>query len=151
MNALTQIAGDNNGGPNLTSHVAFAATAGVVYRIAVDGTGGLSGNIQLTLVLTAPPSAGTDTIASWNFDTTPYPNPLPATMGTGSIDFSGWGGVVTNFGGVTGQALALQGTEGNGTYIEIAFSMSGHAGAQPRFLHPRDHHRIYQWPLVVER
>ena len=48
-------------------------------------------------------------------------------MANGSIDFTGWGGVVTNFGGVTGQALALQGTAGNGTYIEIAFSMSGYA------------------------
>ncbi len=133
VNALTQIASDNNGGPNLTSQVAFAATAGVVYRIAVDGTSGLSGTIQLTLALTAPPPGGTETIASWNFDATPYPNPLPATMGTGAIDFTGWGGVVTNFGGVTGQALALQGTAGNGTYIEIAFSMSGYAALNLAF------------------
>ena len=128
VNALTLIAGDNNGGPNLTSRVTFAATAGVIYRIAVDGTGGLSGNIQLNLLLTAPPPPGEGTIASWNFDTPPYPNPLPASSGVGSIDFTGWGGVVTSFGGVTGQALALQGTEGNGTYIEFDFSMTGYAG-----------------------
>ncbi len=128
VNALTLIAGDNNGGPNLTSRVTFAATAGVIYRIAVDGTGGLSGNIQLNLVLSAPPPPGEGTIASWNFDTPPYPNPLPASVGTGSIDFTGWTGVVTSFGGVTGQALALQGSAGNGSYIEFDFSMTGYAG-----------------------
>ena len=129
VNALTTIAGDNNSGPNSTSRVSFAVTAGVVYRIAVDGAGGVSGSIQLNLTLTAPPTAGNvATIASWNFDTTPYPNPLAASSGNGAIDFTGWGGTVTNFGGVTGQALALQGTAGNGTYIEIDFSMTGFRG-----------------------
>ncbi len=127
VNALTLIASDNNGGPNLTSRVTFAATAGVIYRIAVDGTGGLSGNIQLNLVLTDPPPPGIGTIASWNFDAPPYPNPLPASVGVGSINFTGWTGVVTSFGGVTGQALALQGSAGNGSYIEFDFSMTGYA------------------------
>lgn len=127
VNALTQIAGDNNGGPNSTSRVSFAVTAGVVYRIAVDGVSGALGNIQLNLVLTGPPTGGSVvTIASWNFDTVPYPQPLPATSGTGSIDFTGWGGMVTNFNGVTGQALALQNTTGNGKYIEIDISMTGY-------------------------
>jgi hypothetical protein len=127
VNALTLVAGDNNGGPNLTSRVSFAATAGVVYQIAVDGTGGASGTIQLNLALSAPATAGTvASIASWNFDTTPYTSPISATAGTGSIDLSGWGGTFTNFGGTTGQALALvPGTSGNGTYIEFDFSMSG--------------------------
>jgi hypothetical protein len=103
-------------------------TAGVVYRIAVDGTGGASGTIQLNLALSAPATAGTvATITSWNFDTTPYTSPIPATVGTGSIDLSGWGGTFTNFGGTTGQALALvPGTSGNGTYIEFDFSMTGY-------------------------
>jgi hypothetical protein len=128
VNALTPVAGDNNGGPNLTSRVSFAVTAGVVYRIAVDGTGGASGTIQLNLVLSAPATAGTvATIASWNFDTIPYTSPIPATVGTGSIDLSGWGGTFTNFGGTTGQALALvPGTSWNGTYIEFDFSMTGY-------------------------
>jgi hypothetical protein len=133
VGSLVLIAGDDNGGPNLTSRVAFSATAGVVYRIAVDGTGGASGNIQLNLVLAQPPPPGGATIASWNFDTTPYPNPLSASPGIGAIDFSGWGGAVTNFNGVTGQALALQGTGGNGTYIEIDFSMTGYQGLHVTF------------------
>lgn len=128
VNALTTIAGDDNSGPNLTSRVAFPVTAGVVYRIAVDGTSGASGMIQLNLVLTAPATAGTTVnIASWNFDTTPYPTPIPASSGNGSIDTTGWGGTVTNFNGVTGQALALvPGASGDGTYIEFDFSMTGY-------------------------
>jgi hypothetical protein len=108
------------------SSLTFTASAGVVYRIAVDGRDGAAGNIQLSISLTTPMTPGPATIASWNFDATPYPNPLASTTGTGAIDFSGWGGAVTNFGGVTGQALALQGTAGNGTYIEFDFSMSGY-------------------------
>ena len=118
VNALTTIAGDNNSGPNLTSRVAFPVTAGVLYHIAVDGTGGASGTIQLNLVLTAPPTAGTTVnIATWNFDTTPYPTPIPASSGTGSIDTTGWGGTVTNFTGVTGQALALVPGAGRQWYL----------------------------------
>ena len=49
VDSLMLIAGDNDGGPNLTSRVAFSATAGVIYQIAVDGTNGASGNIQLNL------------------------------------------------------------------------------------------------------
>ena len=133
VDSLMLIAGDNDGGPNLTSRVAFSATAGVIYQIAVDGTNGASGNIQLNLVLTPPSIPGLGTIASWDFNTTPYGNPLSASAGVGSIDFSGWGGAITNFNGVTGQALALQGTAGNGTYIEIDFSMTGYQGLNVSF------------------
>ena len=138
VNALTTIAGDNNSGPNLTSRVTFAVTAGVVYRIAVDGTSGASGTIQLNLVLTAPGTGGTPvTIASWNFNTTPYSNPIAASSGNGSINLTGWGGTFTNFGGASGvtgdEALALVGTAGNGTYIEVDFSMAGHRGLNISF------------------
>ncbi|MEP6809518.1 MAG: hypothetical protein ABI992_04690 [Chthoniobacterales bacterium] len=115
------------------TNLAFSAVAGVTYRIAVDGTDGASGNIQLSIALTVATTAGPATIASWNFDTTPYPNPLSSSAGSGSISFSAWGGTVTNFGGVTGQALALQGTAGNGTYIELAFSMTGYSGLNLAF------------------
>lgn len=138
VNALTTIASDNNSGSNgLTSKVSFAGTAGVVYRIAVDGTGGASGTIALNLVLTGAGTGGTPVnIASWNFDTTPYPNPIPASSGTGSINTTAWGGTVTNFSGVTGQALGLvagTNTAGNNTYIEIDFSMTGYRGLSVAF------------------
>src|ERR1035437_2728510 len=139
VNALTTIAGDNNSGPNLTSTVTFPVTAGVVYRIAVDGASGASGAIQLNLVLTLPGTGGAPvTIASWNFDTasTSYPSPLPASSGNGSIDLSGWGGTISVLNGVTNQALGLvagTNTAGNGTYIEIDFSMAGYRGRNLAF------------------
>lgn len=144
VGALTTIAGDNNSGSNgLTSKVSFAATAGVVYRIAVDGTGGASGSITLNLALSAPGTGGTSvTIASWDFEaaittTTPYPR-IPASAGSGYINFTGWGGTIDSFGGVThggviGKALALIGTAGNGTYIEIDFSMAGYRALNVTF------------------
>jgi hypothetical protein len=138
VNALTTVASDNNSGPNLTSRVSFAVTAGVVYRIAVDGTGGASGTIQLNLALTIAGTGGTPvTIASWNFNTTPYPTPIPASSGNGSIDTSHWGGTIMSFGGASGNsgdnALALVGSAGNMTYIEIDFSMAGYRGLNISF------------------
>jgi hypothetical protein len=134
VNTLTPVTPNGAREPKIAnSAITFAATAGTIYRIAVDGLDGSSGNIQLSLTLTASQMAGPSVIASWNFNATPYPNPLAATIGSGSIDFSGWGGAVTNFGGVSGQALALQGTAGNGTYIEIDFSMAGYSGLNVTF------------------
>jgi hypothetical protein len=40
---LTPVASDDNSGPDRTSRLAFAATPGMVYRIAVDAAGGASG------------------------------------------------------------------------------------------------------------
>ena len=128
MSALTPVAASGGAGQQATSNFNFIAAAGVTYRFAVDGVGGASGSIQLALLLTIP-----STIATWNFDAPPYPNPLAASSGNGTIDFGGWGGTVTNTGGVTGQALTLQGTAGNGTYIEVAFSMAGYSGLSVSF------------------
>jgi hypothetical protein len=117
-----------------TSSLQFAATAGVTYRIAVDGLNGETGTIQLSLTQQGQVTAGPTTVASWNFDAPPYANPLNADTGSGTIDFSGWGGVVTNFNGLNGtQALALQGTAGNGTYIQINLSMTGYSGLTVAF------------------
>ncbi len=128
VSALTPVAASGGAGEQATSNFGFIATAGVTYRFAVDGVSGAFGNIQLSLVLTLPPN-----IANWNFDATPYSNPLAASSGNGTIDFGAWGGMVTNTSGVTGQALTLQGTAGNGTYIEIAFSMAGYSGLSVSF------------------
>ena len=43
VGSLVPVASDNNSGPNLTSRLSFNATAGTVYRIAVDGVNGASG------------------------------------------------------------------------------------------------------------
>ena len=46
--------------------------------------------------------------AFWNFNTgAPFPNPLPANSGSGSISFSGWTGSINSFNGISGLALAL--------------------------------------------
>ena len=48
VSALTAKASDDDSGGNLTSKVSFAAVAGTVYRIAVDGYSGASGAVKLT-------------------------------------------------------------------------------------------------------
>lgn len=89
-------------------------------------------------------TASADVVAYWNFnsfdpgtDTT-----IVADQGSGVLSLAGWGGDVANFNGDTlnalggdpaGKSLSLQGgTEtstdvyaGNGTYIEMTFSMTG--------------------------
>ncbi|MBS0656777.1 MAG: hypothetical protein JSR82_00860 [Verrucomicrobia bacterium] len=76
-----------------------------------------------------PTPAGSPLSASWNFDGgAPYPNPLPANTGTATLDTSGWGGLVTSFAGVTGQAIALAENgriSGNGTSVDVRVSMAG--------------------------
>lgn len=47
VNALSAVASDDNSGPANTSKLTFNATAGTVYAIAVDGSGGATGSIVL--------------------------------------------------------------------------------------------------------
>ena len=54
VSTLTSVASD--GRTNLPDSVTFAATAGVDYKIAVDGTDGATGNILLNLTLLAQPA-----------------------------------------------------------------------------------------------
>lgn len=75
-----------------------------------------------TLTITDAPSLP----ASWSFDAPPYANPLAANSGVGSISFSGWNGTVTSFTGQVGSALALVGSAGNGSWIDIQISMAGY-------------------------
>ncbi len=56
VNALTTVASnDDQNSSLLTSRVQFAAVAGRVYRISVDGYKGASGSIALSIALAAPP------------------------------------------------------------------------------------------------
>jgi hypothetical protein len=52
VNALTLVARDDDGGGNSTSATAFVATSGTTYFLAVDGYGGVSGNVALSLAFT---------------------------------------------------------------------------------------------------
>jgi len=82
VNALTQVAAnDDCPGFGLRSCVTFLAVAGTTYRIAVDGFGGATGNIQLNVSTVGPQPAhnfnadirsdiawretGTGTVAIW--------------------------------------------------------------------------------------
>jgi uncharacterized delta-60 repeat protein len=51
---------DNSGGSGGTSKVTFNAIAGTVFRIAVDGSGGVQGSISLNWSMTEPSVAGTN-------------------------------------------------------------------------------------------
>jgi C1A family cysteine protease len=53
LSGLSTVAADDDSGPGSTSLVAFYATAGTTYQIAVDGYGGASGSIVLHLALAA--------------------------------------------------------------------------------------------------
>lgn len=59
VSSLSAIASNDDAGSSLQSRVIFPATAGTVYRIAVDGYGGATGSIQLNWSLdNAPPPPG---------------------------------------------------------------------------------------------
>ncbi len=65
--------------------------------------------------------------ALWRFDAgAPFANPLPADIGNADLRFDAWSGTLTSFSGVTGDALALVGSNGNGSSVLISLSMTGH-------------------------
>jgi hypothetical protein len=47
VSALTAVASNDDADGTLQSRVSFTASAGVTYRVAVDGYGGASGNVAL--------------------------------------------------------------------------------------------------------
>ncbi|MBI5772361.1 MAG: choice-of-anchor D domain-containing protein, partial [Verrucomicrobia bacterium] len=56
VSGLTLVASDDDGGGNTTSRVTFNAVGGTAYQIAVDGFGGVSGSIILSISQTSAPS-----------------------------------------------------------------------------------------------
>lgn len=84
-------------------------------------------------------------IAYWNFNDLSIatasapgaggvPTSINASQGTGTLDLSSWGGTVDDFTGSTinvrgsdpaEESLSLISNAGNGTYIQISFSMTG--------------------------
>ena len=93
------------------------------------------------------PPAPTGIIASWNFDAAvnaampKFVSPVPPNFGAGELRFSKWSGTTfssangTNddFTGVTGTALGLIGTNGNGGTVDLVFSASGWAALSVNF------------------
>jgi hypothetical protein len=74
INALTGIASnDNDGSANGASGLSFIASAGTVYKIAVDGFNGVSGSVVLNLtfdsnpVSTSSPSIQVPLMPPWSF------------------------------------------------------------------------------------
>jgi hypothetical protein len=58
LNGLTVIAANDDAANAVTSAVSFTAQVGQSYRIAVDGYGGASGNVRLTLTFAAGDAGG---------------------------------------------------------------------------------------------
>lgn len=56
VSALSFVAANDNQGFSTFSVVSFSATAGTTYQVAVDGFGGASGTIQLSLKMSVPPA-----------------------------------------------------------------------------------------------
>lgn len=64
--------------------------------------------------------------AVWRFDAgAPFASPLPADTGGALLRLDEWKGAVTSFSGVTGDALALVGSEGNGSSLLLSLSLTG--------------------------
>lgn len=75
VDALSAVAGnDDDGSAGNASGLAFHATAGVIYRIAVDGYGGAAGAITLNWNFTPDPES--------DLDITLLDSPDPATAGS---------------------------------------------------------------------
>lgn len=71
----------------------------------------------------APPPSGV--IASWAFDQSTFPVSHPADAGSASLDASGWTGVISVFGGVTGNAYCPASSAGNGSHLDFLCSTVG--------------------------
>lgn len=92
VDALTEVASNDDSGTSTTSSVTFTAAAGTVYHIAVDGYSGASGSVTLNW---AQSSASVPTIASF----TPATGAVGASVTINGANFSGATSV--NFNGVS--------------------------------------------------
>jgi len=81
---LSEVASDAGGGTGVASAVSFAATAGVDYRVAVDGAGGSTGAIRL----------------DWSLEPDAGPGPEPDPTLTVSLAGEGAGRVTSSPAGI---------------------------------------------------
>ncbi len=94
VNALTLVAYNDDDPPFQTSLVTFDATAGTAYQIAVDGFGGASGSITLSVNFSGTPTAPTNDLFANRTTITGASNSvngynIGATKETGEPDHAG--------------------------------------------------------------
>ncbi|MHB8522896.1 MAG: hypothetical protein ACYDH9_19345, partial [Limisphaerales bacterium] len=77
--SLVQVACNDNYSTNLWSRVSFAAAAGTIYYIAVDGVNGASGTVNLNYHLAPPPTISAVPDQTVNQDTSAGPIPFVIT------------------------------------------------------------------------
>ena len=130
VNSLTGVA-SNDDSCGTRSQVGFAATMGTTYRIAVDGSNGQTGNVDLDIASTPPPSP-TFTPSSLAFGdqqvgTTSFPQPVTiGNTGQTQLEVTGRSIVGTNpgdfaiSGGTCGTSFTLD--QGQSCTVEATFT-----------------------------
>jgi endonuclease I len=88
----------------------------------------VSGSPASISITDAPPVPPAGSIATWVFDAASFPTQLPSDTGLGTLNSSGWNGVIESFSGVSGQSYVLQGVLGNGSHIDFQCSTLGWGG-----------------------
>jgi len=133
VGGLSQIASDDDSGGDRTSLAYFSATAGLVYRIAVDGFNGDSGSLMLRLVSVTP----TDWIYYTAFEPY-YPdfyNVWGSLEGQNGWDVLGTGlnGFVESFAYGFGYSAALgySPTNANSTYLWVPVNHTPDTNTRP--------------------
>jgi hypothetical protein len=115
VNALTQVAANDDGGVDLTSTVTFPAVGGTTYQIAVDGYYGASGTLNLRWNLTGAGGPGgryTPLTPARILDTRDGTGGVSGPLGSGAtveVQIAGRGGVPAS--GVSAVAMNVTVTE----------------------------------------
>jgi hypothetical protein len=116
VNALTSIASNDDSG-GTTSSASFAATAGVEYKIAVDGKAGASGTTSLLVTTTALPQVSS-TPTSLNIVTAELTSPAAQTFQIKNV-----GGGTMNY-TVTDNVSWLSASPGSGSSVAESDSIT---------------------------
>jgi autotransporter-associated beta strand protein len=130
------LSGDNSysGGTSINAGTLIAASDTSLGTAAVtlsNATLLATSDVTVANNLVVNPGVGASAvIAYWNFNTYDgSATSIAATSGSGTIDLTGWGGTLSNFGGTTlnalnsdaaGASLSLIGTGGNNTFVQIS-------------------------------
>jgi subtilisin family serine protease len=148
VDALTYVAGDDDGGEGTNSRATFLATAGVVYQIAVDGYSGDAGSIALHINRT--PVAVAD-----DFVNVAPGTPTVLDVLANDLDADGNALIITNVGSVPVDAEVVfdgstitftGGTSLVGSGVNVfTYTLSDELGAFATSVVTVYRSRIYQW------